>query len=124
MPHDAAKQDDHVVATDMHSLNGTPAPLPFDGPLDGSLSPDVLIEHKHAAMVDSTATNAPAHVAPPGKTFDNPPSNRGVVVAGSGTVLINNRAAARKGDAAKTCNDPVDAPVGKIVASSTVRVGG
>jgi uncharacterized Zn-binding protein involved in type VI secretion len=120
----AAKADDKIVATDTHLLNGSPAPLPFQAIIDGNLSPNVLVEHKPAAMVDSTATNTPPHVPPPGKTFDSPPSNRGTVVAGSGTVLINHRAAARDGDTAKTCNDPVDQPVGKVVAASTVLVGG
>lgn len=120
----AAKADDTIVAIDTHVLNGVPAPLPFQGILDGNLSANVIVQHKPAAMVDSTATNTPAHVPPPGKTFDRPPSNRGIVVAGSGTVIINHRAAARDGDAAKTCNDPVDQPVGRVVAASTVLVGG
>ncbi len=120
----AAKADDRIVAIDTHMLNGSPAPLPFQGILDGNLSPNVLVEHKPAAMVDSTATNTPAHVPPPGKTFDRPPSNRGTVVTGSGTVLINHRAAARDGDTATTCNDPVDQPEGSVVAASTVIVGG
>ncbi len=124
MARPAAKADDKIAATDTHSLNGSPAPLPFLGIIDGNLSPNVIVEHKPAAMVDSTATNTPPHVPPPGKSFDKPPSNRGTVVAGSGTVLINDRAAARDGDAAKTCNDPVDQPVGKVVAASTVLVGG
>lgn len=120
----AAKENDKIIAMDTHLLNGTPASLPFVGIIDGSLSPNVIVEHKPAAVVDSTATNSPAHVAPPGKSFDRPPSNRGVVVTGSGTVLINDHPAARDGDAAKTCNDPADLPAGKVVASSTVLVGG
>lgn len=124
MPKPAAKQDDTVAATDTHLVEGSPVPVPFSGVLDGNLSPNVLVEHKPAAMVDSTATNTPAHVPPPGKAFDVPPANRGVIVAGSGTVLINNRAAARDGDAASTCNDPTDLPVGTVVASGTVLVGG
>jgi uncharacterized Zn-binding protein involved in type VI secretion len=124
MPKPAAKKDDKLTATDSHMLNGTPTSLPFNGIIDGNLSPNVLIEHRPAAMVDSTATNTPAHVAPPGQSFDNPPTNHGVIIAGSGTVLINWRAAARDGDAAKTCNDPVDEPVGHVEAVSTVIVGG
>jgi uncharacterized Zn-binding protein involved in type VI secretion len=124
MPKPAAKKDDKIVATDTHMLSGTPMHLPFSGPLDGNLSPNVLVEHKPAAMVDSTATNTPRHVPLPGTSFDHPPTNRGVVVAGSATVFINKRAAARDADAAKTCNDPVDLPVGHVVASSTVLIGG
>ncbi|MEZ4447214.1 MAG: PAAR domain-containing protein [Polyangiaceae bacterium] len=123
----AAKKGDAVIGTDMHVLVGpgqptTPVPLPFAGELDTELSPDVLIEHRPAATVRSVATNKPAHIAPPGASFQRPPSNQGTVVAGSGTVLINHRAAARNGDRVETCNDPQDAPNGAIECSSTVRI--
>ena len=42
----------------------------------------------------------------------------------SATVTIGGQAAARAGDIATTCNDPVDAPVGTVVAAGTVMVGG
>lgn len=124
MPKPAAKAKDTIVATDTHLLNGSPMKLPFRGVIDGDLSPNVLVEKKYAAMVSTTATNTPVHVAPPGKTFDKPPSNQGVIVGGSGTVLINDRQAARDGDRAKTCNDPKDLPAGLVVAQSTVIIGG
>jgi len=124
MPKPAAKAKDTILATDTHLLNGSPMKLPFRGVIDGDLSPNVLVEKKYAAMVGTTATNTPVHIAPPGKTFDKPPSNQGVIVGGSGTVLINDRQAARDGDRAKTCNDPKDLPVGLVVAKSTVIIGG
>jgi uncharacterized Zn-binding protein involved in type VI secretion len=120
----AAKQGDHVVATDTHLCSGAPAPVPFDGVLDEDLSPNVLAEHRYVAVVGSRATNTPPHVPPPGTTFDISPHNTGRVVAGSGTVLVNHKPFARDGDAAETCNDPADAPVGVVVAASTVVVGG
>jgi uncharacterized Zn-binding protein involved in type VI secretion len=120
MPQPAAKEQDKIVATDTHVVQGTPMLMEFSGSLDGSLSPDVLIEHRWAAMIDSTATNTPAHAPVP----DHPPSNRGTIIQGSATVLINRRAAARDGDTANTCNDPADLPAGKVVATSTVIVGG
>jgi uncharacterized Zn-binding protein involved in type VI secretion len=120
MPQSAAKRNDTILATDTHLVQGVPTPMPFSGILDGNLSQDVLIEHRWAAMVGSTATNTPAHAPSP----DRPPSNRGTVVHGSSTVLINRRAAARNADTATTCNDPDDVPAGVVVASSTVRVGG
>jgi uncharacterized Zn-binding protein involved in type VI secretion len=40
------------------------------------------------------------------------------VIAGSATVLINGKGAARQGDRVLTCNDPVDAPVGTITAGA------
>jgi uncharacterized Zn-binding protein involved in type VI secretion len=55
--------------------------------------------------------------------FQKPPSNRGTIVTGSATVRINGRMAARNGDTAMTCNDPVDAPVGTVVSLGTVMVG-
>ena len=120
----AAKQGDHVVGVDTHLCQGAPTPVPFDGVLDEALSPNVLAEHRHVAFVGSTATNTPPHVPPPGKTFDVPPSNQARVVVGSATVLVNHKPFARHGDAAETCNDPADLPVGSVVASSTVVVGG
>jgi uncharacterized Zn-binding protein involved in type VI secretion len=126
----AAKQDDRVVATDTHIIVPpppatltTPVPHPFSGPLDGSLSGNVNIEGKPAAVQGSTATNKPAHV-PQGGTFQKPPHNRGTVQLGSRTVYINGKPAARNGDKAITCNDPTDLPVGTIVAVSTVLIGG
>jgi len=128
----AAKQGDQIVATDTHivlvpSASGSvPTPLPhaFSGILDGGLSSDVKIEKKAAATVDSTATNTPPHIpTPPGVSFANPPKNQGKIIMGSTTVKINNKAAARTGDTANTCNDPSDLPVGTVVAASTVLIG-
>jgi uncharacterized Zn-binding protein involved in type VI secretion len=124
MPKPAAKKDDKIVATDVHLVNGSPVPLPFTGTIDGSMAATVLVQSQPAAVVGSSATNSPAHVPPPGKTFDKPPSNQGVVVGGSATVLFNDLPAARDGDPAKTCNDPADLPAGTVVASSTVIIGG
>jgi uncharacterized Zn-binding protein involved in type VI secretion len=127
----AAKQGDRVMATDTHivmipSPGGpvpTPLPHPFAGVLDGSLSSDVEIEGKAAAVQGSTATNTPSHV-PQGGPFQSPPSNTATILAGSGTVLVNGKSCARNGDKATTCNDPADLPVGTVVAVGTVLVGG
>jgi uncharacterized Zn-binding protein involved in type VI secretion len=127
----AAKQGDQIISTDTHivmipSPGGpvpTPLPHPFAGQLDGSLSGDVNIEGKAAAVQGSTATNTPAHV-PQGGPFQKPPSNKATVQLGSGTVLINGKPAARNGDMAMTCNDPADLPAGTVVAAGTVLIGG
>src|SRR5262245_15487397 len=127
----AARQGDQVMATDTHivmipSPGGpvpTPLPHPFTGLLDGSLSQDVNIQGKPAAVQGSTATNTPAHI-PQGGPFQKPPSNRATVQAGSSSVLINGQPAARNGDPCLTCNDPADVPGGTIIAASTVMVGG
>lgn len=112
--------DTHIVA--VPSVTGTvPTPLPhlFSGPLQTDVSQDVLINGRGAATVGSVAVNQPPHVpTPPGTSFLRPPGNRGVVHAGSLTVLINGRAAARASDPVRTCNDPVDLPVGSITNGS------
>ena len=126
----AAKQGDKVLGIDTHVLMvpspagpvPTPTPMPFSGQLDGALSTDVMIDEKAAAVKGSTASNAPAHV-PAAGPFQKSPSNKGTVNAGSATVLINGKPAARCGDAALTCNDPGDAPNGTVVATGTVLVG-
>jgi uncharacterized Zn-binding protein involved in type VI secretion len=45
------------------------------------------------------------------------------VQSGSTTVRISGRFAARAGDPALTCNDPVDAPAGTVGAVGPVRIG-
>jgi uncharacterized Zn-binding protein involved in type VI secretion len=74
--------------------------------------------------VGSVANNTPPHVpATPGTAFQRPPANKGTVQQGSATVMINGKPAARAGDQALTCNDPVDVPVGTVVASGRVLIG-
>lgn len=126
----AVKEGDQIIAVDTHivmipSPGGpvpTPLPHPFSGKLDDALSDNVNIEGKPAATVGSTATNSPAHI-PNGGNFQTPPADKGEIIAGSATVFINGKAAARMGDTAQTCNDPSDAPVGTVIASGTVMVG-
>ena len=129
----AAKANDQVIATDTHivmvpagpSLVPTPLPHPFTGILDGGLVSTVKIGGQPAAVQGSTATNTPSHIpTPPGTSFQKPPANKATVQMGSATVRIGGKPAARNGDTAQTCNDPVDAPVGSIVAVGTVFIGG
>jgi uncharacterized Zn-binding protein involved in type VI secretion len=125
----AAKQGDRVNATDIHLVqppgpsSPVPTPNPFSGIIDGSLSANVNIMKMPAATVGSTCTNTPPHV-PIGGTFVKPPTNKGTIIKGSATVMINGKPAARNGDTSLTCNDPVDAPVGMVVAVGTVNIGG
>lgn len=124
----AAKQDDQVTAMDVHlilppsSSLPVPVPHPFTGVIDSALSADVFIQGKAAATLGSSATNTPAHVQI-GGSFVIQPRNQAKIVMGSLSVLINSKPAARAGDTALTCNDPVDLPVGKVVAVSTVFIG-
>lgn len=127
----AAKKNDQITvpARDMHSIQppGTAPPAltphPFAAIISGSLSADVKIMGMPAATMNSTASNSmPAHL-PIGGTFIKPPANKGTIIAGSATVFINGKPAARNGDAAFTCNDPADLPVGKVFAKGTVFIG-
>lgn len=124
----AAKQGDRVVAIDTHLIqppgptSPVPVPHPFSGIIDGALSTDVKFESRPAALMGSTATNTPPHI-PIGGTFVKPPLNRATIIQGSPTVFINNKPVARNGDKALTCNDPVDLPVGTVVAAGTVMIG-
>ncbi len=127
-----AKQNDQVVAVDIHivmvpvgpSLVPTPLPHPFAGMLNGSLAPSVKVGGQAAAVVGSTADNQPPHIpTPPGVSFQKPPANKGTVQLGSATVRIGGKSAARNGDIVMTCNDPADQPLGKIVAVGMVSAG-
>jgi len=126
----AAKKGDQVMATDIHIVMipagpapvPTPLPHPFVGIIDGELSSDVNIMGMPAATVDSTATNTPPHI-PQGGPFQSPPSNKATIKAGSATVKINGKMAARNGDMAETCNDPSDLPAGTVLAVGTVLIG-
>jgi len=130
----AARKTDQVVGSDTHlvlvpSATGTvPTLLPghvFSGKIGSKTWGDVKIEGQAAATVDSQAQNSPSHVpVPPGTSFVNPPSNRGTVSSGSGTVRIHGKAAARMGDPVRTCNDPADTDAATITTgASSVRIG-
>lgn len=128
----AARQGDQVVAIDTHvvmvpspsGLTPTPLPHPFSGVLNGGLSADVRICGRPAATVGSTAVNTPPHLPlTPGIVFQRPPANKATIQWGSPTVMINGKPAARAGDRALTCNDPVDLAVGTVVATGTVLIG-
>jgi uncharacterized Zn-binding protein involved in type VI secretion len=130
MAQPAAKQGDQIQALDTHIIlvpspggaTPTPLPHPFNGVINGNVSPDVMIMGRPAATVGSTAINAPPHI-PQGGPFQFPPSNRAQIVNGSRSVFINGKPAARNGDSATTCNDPVDLPIGTVVAAGTVLIG-
>jgi len=125
----AARSGDRINATDMHMIQppGPTSPVlvphPFSGIIDGSVSSNVTIGGQPAATVNSTATNTPPHT-PIGGSFVNPPTNQATIIKGSATVTINSLAAARSGDTATTCNDPLPAPVGTVSAVGTVTIGG
>lgn len=129
----AAKQGDQVLSTDTHivmvvagpSLVPTPLPHPFVGKITGSTIATVKLSGQPAAVVGSTADNSPEHIpTPPGVSFQVPPSNKSTIQMGSATVKIGGKQAARNADTSITCNDPADAPVGKVIAVGTILIGG
>lgn len=129
----AAKMGDQVTATDIHILLipaaagapvPTPLPHPFLGIISQNVSPNVFINKQPAATLGSMALNTPPHIPMGPGPFAVPPTNQGVIIKGSATVLINGKPAARAGDQAMTCNDPAPLPVGTVVAVSTVMIGG
>jgi len=130
----AAKKGDRVVGKDIHftkipsgySYIIVPMVYPYFGKIDQNTSSNVLINSKEAATVDSISVGDPNHT-PYGLGFAGSPDNRGVVVEGSSTVLINGKRAARNLDAVSTCDDIVPRPVNrnsKIVCNSSVIIGG
>ena len=124
----AARIGDRIVALDMHLIQPPPpatpvmVPHPFSGIIDNGASPDVTIADAAAATVGSTATNTPPHL-PIGGTFVNPPTNQGSITAGSSSVTINGKAAARAGDQARTCDD-TGRIGGLVVSAGKVFIGG
>ncbi len=130
----AAKQGDMIQGVDTHIVlvpapPGPPVPTPlphvFNGMLDASLSADVKIDGKPAATVGSMASNQPPHLpTPPGTSFTVPPTNKGTILMGSTTVMINKKPAARTGDQAQTCGEPPNMSATVVVAVSTVMIGG
>ncbi|MGI9488852.1 MAG: PAAR domain-containing protein [Geminicoccaceae bacterium] len=125
----AAKQGDLIVAVDTH-LEQPPGPVspipmlsPFSAPITNGLSADVMIEKRPAATLGSGGTSLPPHIPKVG-IFVNPPTNQGVIILGSTTVLINKKPAARIGDVAMTCNDPAPLPIGNVIVPfSAVMIG-
>src|SRR5262249_24503430 len=126
------KGGDTIAATDTHivlvPLGGGQVPVPlfhlFNGKLVDNLSGDVRIMKRPAATVGRIPVNSVRPLPPaPCATVQRVPSNRGHVSRGSGTVKINGKPAARSGDVAETCNDPQDAPVGRVLASGAVFIG-
>lgn len=122
-----ARQTDTVAGTDVHVLlvpspGGpvpTPTPLPFSGKIMSNTSPNVYVNGLPVATIGSVAQNLPPHLPPPSTSFSVPPTNTGVVLRGSVTVLVNGKGIARVGDQVNTCNDPVPAPTSTIATGST-----
>ncbi len=111
-----AKQDDKVMGFDIHLMkvpsgNGTaivPIPHPFIGKIADSLSKDVKIAGKAAAVKGSKAKHDDSmHMQMPGTiSFNQSPKKEGEVTGGTAPkVKINGKEAATIGSTVSTCND-------------------
>ena len=124
MPQPAARMNDPVTGTDLHTIISAASgatlpgvPHPYAGRIASGCANDVLINGQPAAVQGSgSMLNAP-HL-PQGGTFSVPPTGQGTVMAGSATVLVGGRPLARLGDQVQTCNDPVPAPTSSITGGS------
>jgi uncharacterized Zn-binding protein involved in type VI secretion len=97
-------------------------PLPFSAPLLQGLATKVLIAGKPAAVAGSSGFNTPPHVGlHPSDPFMVPPQQRGTVVMGSTTVLIEGKPAARTGSPCTVC---AGLPGQLAGTAATVLIGG
>ena len=129
----AAKQGDRIKAVDTHTemVPSGSGEQPqhvsghnFDGVINSVLISSVLIMDKPAAVKGSKSVGSMFHQPKVGSRFLLPPNNEGEIMAGSGTVMIGGKPAARDGDLAQTCDDVVPTSHGKVEAQGTVFIGG
>jgi uncharacterized Zn-binding protein involved in type VI secretion len=108
----AAVLGDRVSATcAIHQIpnpaTGAPQPgppMPFSAPLLQGLATRVLIGGKPAAVQGSSGVNTPPHVGlHPADPFMLPLQQQATVVAGSTTVLVEGKPAARTGAPCTVC---------------------
>ena len=126
----AAVLGDRIMGTCMgHQIPSPPAgnpgpapPMPFSAPLTTGIAPTVLIGGKPAAVVGSWGLNAPPHVGlHVSDPFMAPPMQRGTVMQGSTTVLMEGKPAAKTGSACTICLGLTGQLTG---TAATVLIGG
>lgn len=120
----AAAMGDRVSGVCTHLVptpSGAPAPtpLPFSAPLTQGLATSVLVGGRPAAVVGSWGLNVPPHAGIV-DAFAAPPAQRGTVLQGSATVLVENRPAARSGSSGSTCTSSATL----TGTATTILVGG
>lgn len=112
----------HIVPTP----TGAPAPappLPFAAPVIQALATSVLIGGKPAVLVGSAGINTMSpHVGlHPGDPAFAPPMQRGTVLLGSSTVLVEGTPVASTGARCQLCTTPAGTLVGSV---PSVLIGG
>ena len=102
--------------------NPIPAPpMPFAAPLTTGLSTSVLIGGKPAAVVGSGGLAVPPHVGlHASDPFMAPPMQRGTVVSGSPTVLVEGKPLATMSSSCTMCMGPATS---LVATGATVLVG-
>lgn len=96
-------------------------PVPFSAPLTIGLATRTLIAGKPAAVVGSSGLNVPPHVGlHPADPFMAPPMQKGQVVGGSATVLIEGKPAATSAAQTTMCAGLPGALAG---TAATVLIG-
>jgi uncharacterized Zn-binding protein involved in type VI secretion len=111
----------HLIPSPVGAPSPSP-PLPFSAPLLQGLATKVLIAGKPAAVQGSSGFNTPPHVGlHPSDPFMAPPQQRGTVMVGSTTVLVEGKPAARTGSACTVCAGLPGQLTGTAV---TVLIGG
>ncbi|HVQ90208.1 MAG TPA: PAAR domain-containing protein [Mycobacteriales bacterium] len=105
----------HMVPSPSGSPMPSPGPLPFSAPLTTGLATTVKIGGKFAAVQGSSGVNKPGH---PGLHASDPfivaPSQKGKVVAGSGSVTFDGKPAAYSGCQVTCCVAP-----GQVTGTAT-----
>ncbi len=96
-------------------------PMPFSAPLTIGLATRTFIAGKPAAVVGSSGLNVPPHVGlHPADPFMAPPVQKGTVVGGSATVLIEGKPAATSAATTTMCAGLPGALTG---TAATVLIG-
>lgn len=97
-------------------------PGPFSAPVVQNVAATVLIGGKPAVVLGSSGYNTPPHVGlHPSDPFMVPTNQIGAVVAGSTSVLVEKKPAARTGSACTMCGG---APGQLVGTAATVLIGG
>ena len=112
----------HLVPNPTSGVPQPGPPMPFSAPVTLGTCPTVQVSGKPVVVVGAQGTNTPPHVGlHPADPFMAPPTQMGVVVQGSATVLAGGTPVARSGDACTACGMPGATLTG---TAATVQVGG
>jgi uncharacterized Zn-binding protein involved in type VI secretion len=111
----------HLIPNPTSGIPQPAPPLPFVAPMTIGTCPTVLIGNLPAAVVGSQGMNTPPHIGlHPSDPFMIPLAELGIVTSGSTSVLFGGVPAARSGDPATCCGQPVGTVVG---SQATVLIG-